>query len=80
MVATQSSLKRDATHVLEHSLGRSKDEDIQTMVENLIIEIDGFGTRLAQGQVSGFYCQQKIKDINAGARTMLRAEGSKPRV
>ena len=79
MLQTQAAMHRDAIHVLEHSRGRSRDEDIQSMVQDLIAEIDGFGTRLSQGSVSNFYCRSKIENINTGARTMLRAEGGKPR-
>lgn len=79
MRSTQRLMRSDAMHVLEHSQGR-KDPEVTVMITALMEEIDGFGKRLEAGNVSQFYCREKITNMNNGARAMLRAEGGKPRI
>lgn len=79
MRSTQRLMKMDAIHVLEHSQGR-KDPEVTEMITALMEEIDGFGKRLDAGNVSQFYCREKITNMNNGARVMLHAEGGKPRI
>jgi len=69
-------MRLDTIYVLEDSTGRS-DKDVMAMTTELLDEIDRFETMLAAGQVSPFFCKQKIVNVHDTAKLIAKEEGNK---
>ena len=76
MQANFIRIYNDTVWALEDAAGRG-DTDLVKMLTEQVDEIDRFKAMLNKGNVSQFFCKQKVKNIYDTARLITKSEGNK---
>ena len=72
-------LSEAAVYADVYSGGQPHNDDLHTILEQLVDEIERFQTLSSQGSVSVSYCQQKMVNIHKIAQLALKSSGALPR-